>query len=374
VSAQPLNRGGAAGRFGPATPRACHDFIHASVEVDDPRPPSKRAPAVVFGLAWALGWPACASPMPSALVATQAHPAAAAPEFTLVALPDTQYYSAAHPEIFRAQTQWITSQQRDRHIAVVVHEGDIVDADEPWQWARAFESLHPLEGVVPCLLSTGNHDYTRTGNTIQRTTQIGAYFPEPIAAPGTRAQGTFEPGQIENSFQIIDAPGGAWLIVALEFGPRDAALAWADGILKQHRSMPAIVVTHAYLRSDDTRYDVSVPALDWNPHRYLKTETAGAVNDGQEIWRKLIVGNANVRFVLCGHDLGDGVGRLTSVRPDGSRVHQILANYQMGALGGAGYLRLMRFLPARHHVEVQTYSPFLDRFKTDPANMFDLDY
>ena len=54
--------------------------------------------------------------------------------------------------------------------------------------------------------------------------------------------------------------------------------------------------------------------------------------------------------------------------------HQILANYQMGALGGGGYLRLMRFAPARRRVEVQTYSPFLDRFKTDPDNAFELDY
>ena len=81
-----------------------------------------------------------------------------------------------------------------------------------------------------------------------------------------------------------------------------------------------------------------------------------------------------MRFVLCGHDLGDGVGRLTSVRADGTRVHQILANYQMGALGGAGYLRLMRFVPARRHVEVRTYSPYLDRFKSDAANAFELEY
>ena len=94
----------------------------------------------------------CASPMPATVVATQAHPDTAT-EFTLVALPDTQYYSAAHPEIFDAQTRWIAAHEADHHIAAVVHEGDIVDADEPWQWARAFESLHRLDDVVPYLLS-----------------------------------------------------------------------------------------------------------------------------------------------------------------------------------------------------------------------------
>jgi len=312
--------------------------------------------------------------MPATGVATQAHPDTAT-EFTVVALPDTQYYAAAHPDIFDAQTRWIADHQADHHIAAVVHEGDIVDADEPWQWARAFESLHQLDDVVPYLLSTGNHDYTRTGNSsIGRATRIGDYFPEPAVARGSRAQGMFERGHVENSFQLIDAPGGAWLILTLEFGPRDAVIAWADGILRQHTATPAIIVTHAYLRSDDTRYDHDTPALDWNPHRYVDASAPGGVNDGQEIWRKLIAPSSNVRFVLCGHDLGDGVGRLTSVRADGSRVHQILANYQMGALGGGGYLRLMRFVPGRRHVEVRTYSPYLDRFKTDGSNAFDLEY
>ena len=44
----------------------------------------------------------------------------------------------------------------------MVHEGDIVDKDEPRQWASASESLHLLDGVVPYMLSSGNHDYSRS--------------------------------------------------------------------------------------------------------------------------------------------------------------------------------------------------------------------
>lgn len=363
--------GGEVGQWEPGAFRARCDFTHPRRGADDSRTDAARCRGgAALAALLAAG---CASPIPATVVATQAHPDTAI-EFTLVALPDTQYYSAAHPEIFDAQTRWIAAHEGDHHIAAVVHEGDIVDADEPWQWARAFESLHRLDGVVPYLLSTGNHDYARTGNSIGRASRIGDYFPEPAIARGSRAEGMFEPGHVENGFQIIDTPGGAWLILTLEFGPRDAVLDWAYGVLRQHAATPAIVVTHAYLRSDDTRYDHDTPALDWNPHRYVRADAPGGVNDGQEIWRKLVARNSNVRFVLCGHDLGDGVGRLTSVRPDGTRVHQILANYQMGALGGGGYLRLLRFVPARRRVEVSTYSPFLDRFKSDAANAFELEY
>lgn len=316
----------------------------------------------------------CASPIPSAMAATRVLPLEAEPQFTLVALPDTQYYAAAHPEVFRAQTQWIVGKRKTQEIALVVHEGDIVDADEPRQWANARESLGLLDGVVPYILSTGNHDYTRKGDRLTRDSLIDTYFPELSRARATRLEGTFEPWHIENSFQILDAPGGPWLILSLEFGPRDAVLSWADRLLRQHASLPAIVVTHAYLRADNARYDHTAERAGWNPHRYLDDRASGAVNDGEEIWRKLVVKNHNILFVLCGHELGDGVGRLTSVRPDGSRVHQILANYQMGPLGGGGYLRLMRFTPAKRRVQVRTYSPFLDRFKTDPDNAFELEY
>ena len=93
------------------------------------------------------------------------------------------------------------------------------------------------------------------------------------------------------------------------------------------------------------------------------------INDGEMIWQKLIVPNANVRLVLCGHDFG--AARLTSTRPDGSRVHQMLADYQwLDALGGSGYLRTLEFDYAKKEIRVETYSPYLDQFLTDDANQF----
>jgi hypothetical protein len=146
-------------------------------------------------------------------------------------------------------------------------------------------------------------------------------------------------------------------------------------VLKRHANLPAIVLTHAYLDADGTRYDhASRGDQPWNPHRYFADDQAGAVNDGEELWRKLISRHDNVRFVLCGHALDDGTGRLTSRRADGSAVQQIVANFQTGPLGGAGYLRLMRFSPRDRTVDVQTYSPYLDRYKRDPENEFDLAY
>ena len=316
--------------------------------------------------------PACETSTQLSATSDGALPAGA---FAFVVLPDTQYYASDHPEILDAQTQWILKERTANNLLLVVHEGDIVDKDDPRQWTRVSESLHNLDGVVPYALSSGNHDYQRSGHLVSRQSMIDRYFPPATFAAMPSFGGTFESEHIENSFQVIGAPGGPWLILSLEFGPRDAVLEWASSIAKQHASMPAIVVTHAYLYSDNTRYDhLTRPDQLWNPHLYLDDSVAGSVNDGEEIWRKLIAGNDNIRFVLCGHDIEDGVGRLTSTRPDGSQVHQLLANYQMLPMGGGGFLRLMLFFPEDRRVALRTYSPFLNSFKTDPDNQFELDY
>jgi hypothetical protein len=304
-----------------------------------------------------------------------ANRAASGRDFTVVALPDTQYYAASHPEILAAQVDWIVRERAAQEIALVVHEGDIVDQDLPEQWSRAASSLHVLDGMVPYLLGVGNHDYERRGRVLVRNTLMDRYFPSAISDPGSSASGLFEPGHRENAFEVVETPAGRWLVIALEFGPRDAVLEWASGIASRFAALPAIVVTHAYLAADDSRLDhVDRPDQRWNPHRYLDDSTVGSVNDGEEIWRKLVSRNSNILFVLCGHDLGDGVGRLTSVRQDGTIVHQLLANYQTQSLGGGGYLRIMRFAPSRRSVRVTTYSPYWNQFKSDPDNDFTLDY
>jgi hypothetical protein len=298
----------------------------------------------------------------------------APPPATIVVLPDTQYYASNYPDVFTSQTSWIVEQKSALSIAAVLHVGDIVDdANSAAQWTVANTAMRQLDGLVPYVLVPGNHDTDATRNGL-----IDSYF-----APATMPwiTGTMADGQIENNFTLVDIGPQKWLVLGLEFGPRDAVMTWADAVLKAYPNLPAIIVTHAYLYSDGKRYDIAISGNDmskknyqyWIPQYYGYTASEG-INDGEQIWEKLILPNPNVRLVFSGHMTG--AARLSSARPDGSIVHQMLSDYQWfrsdkaDYYGGGGYLRVLQFDYGKKEIRVATYSPYLDQYLTDDANQF----
>ena len=101
---------------------------------------------------------------------------------------------------------------------------------------------------------------------------INTYFPPTHFSAFSWFGDTFEAGHVENSFSVLPVDRGraSWLVLALEFGPRDEVLAWAASVLDAYRLTPAIIVTHAYLYRDGTPYDRSLtPHQQFNPHDYV---------------------------------------------------------------------------------------------------------
>ena len=294
-----------------------------------------------------------------------------APEerFTLVALPDTQNIVLAYPEMFYAQGYWIRANAATLNIKYVVHEGDITNNATEEEWRAADHMFRQLDGHVPYALALGNHDYPGGGGVASRDTSgFDDHFPPSRmqAQPGFAA--LLDPSSAVNAAYAFEANGQTWMIFALEFGPRDHVLSWVAGILAVNPAVNAILVTHAYLFVDGTRFDAANRTDQYSgPHAYDTDGRLGGVNDGEEMWHKLIAETPQIRFVLCGHMHAQA--RLTSERPGAPPVHQLLADYQHEVYGGYGYLRLLTFEPDGR-VIVQTYSPFLDRYRDDEDNDF----
>lgn len=294
--------------------------------------------------------------------------------WSIVVLPDTQYYASDYPETFAAQTRWIGEQVVALDVQFVLHVGDVTDDNGHSQWQVAREAFDAIEGEVPYVLTTGNHDYGEGGNASHRETLLHEYFPvaEAMARPGFG--GLFEPERLDNSWHLFETPSGPWLVLALEFGPRDEVVAWADEVLSAHPGVPSILLTHAYLHhanGESARYDVTGEVEQpYSPHTYGIADLPGGVNDGEALYQKLVRRHDQIDFVFSGHVIPDGVGRLTSVQDGGGIVHELLSDYQSFEMGGQGYLRVLTFTEGE--VSVRTYSPVLDGELEDPGNRFTL--
>ncbi len=297
--------------------------------------------------------------------------------WTLAVLPDTQIYAQTYPQHFNAQTQFLVDQRDALNIKMVLHEGDITNNNNVPQWNNAKASMSKLDGVIPYIMAPGNHDYGPGGNAADRTTfyHNPEYFgPTTPYATQPSMGGFFEAGKTDNAWSTFTAGGQEWLALALEFGPRDAVVDWANDVVAANPDKLVMMVTHAYMYYDETIYDWATKgsSQNWNPHSYGVANGPGGVNDGQELWDKLVSKHENFRLVFNGHVLSDGTGYRATLGDHGNVVHQMLANYQMKTQGGMGDMRLLEFLPDGETVNVRTYSPVLGRYDTASDQQFTL--
>jgi hypothetical protein len=254
-----------------------------------------------------------------------------------------------------------------------LHLGDIVNtpmATNQWQNAKAAMSI--LDGEVPYAFATGNHDHGSAGVASDRATIVNNYFPASNYVSWPTFGGTMETNKMENSYHLFNAGGVDWLILSLEWGPRNSPIAWANQIITNYPNHRAILITHAYMYFDETRYDWATKgnSQSWSPYSYGTANDIGGTNDGEDLWKKLVKIHPNFAMVFNGHVLNDGLGRLSSTNDFGGTVHQMLVNYQMKPLGGEAFLRMVEFLPDGKTVQVKAYSPLYGIYKTDSQNQF----
>jgi hypothetical protein len=290
--------------------------------------------------------------------------------WSLVLLPDTQCYSDQFPGLFTLQTHWIAKNRDKYNIRYVLTLGDITDKNTDREWIRAREAMSELDGNVPYAIVVGNHDYTPHGNVGKGTSGAQKYFPVAKFRDWPTFGGVMQKDDITNSYHLFSAGGVDWIVLALEWAPRDKTVQWANEILAKYPKRTAILVTHAYLYDDSTRYDFAAKkdSQTWNPHSYA---TGAIVNDGEELWQKLVRKN-NFAFTFNGHvcHVPDCTGFLSSKNDCGRTTHQMLVDYQARQLGGEGYLRILEFLPDGKTVHVKSYSPLYDKYLSDPGDQF----
>ncbi|SFG66862.1 metallophosphoesterase [Pedobacter insulae] len=292
----------------------------------------------------------------------------------IVLLPDTQTYAEKYPEVLDAQLTWIA--KNAKKIDFVLQQGDLTQNNNVKEWGIVKNAFAKIDNKVPYVLAAGNHDMGSGPGLfadVRNTSLFNTYFGEQNLKK--YYGGSFEVGKLENAYFLFQTGKVKWLVITLEFGPRNEVLEWAGKIASKYADRLGIVNTHAYMYSDNTRIGVGD---NWRPQAYGigKDQGEKAVNDGEQIWDKLISKNQNIRWVFSGHILNSGVGTLISTNEKSLPVYQMLANYQEGVKGsikgGNGFLRIVDLDFKEKSAQIRTFSPFLNEYKLDTANNFTL--
>jgi len=286
-------------------------------------------------------------------------------EFTVVTLPDTQNYSQYYPQILTSQTQWIAANANALNIQFVLGLGDIVNnGSDRTQYANADASYRVLDNAkVPYLAALGNHDYKSATPMTRDATVFNSYFGPSRYQGKSYYGGNFPAGSNENFYGVFNVNGTSYLVLCLEFIPRDQTIEWASAVISENQDKKIIVVTHAFLTPSGLRQG----HCDGNSAEFFGL--AGD-NDADALWSKLISKYPNVTMVLNGHDTGYASRQDLGV--NGNLVNQIVSDYQDWPNGGGGYLRIMTFKPALNRVDITSYSPYYNQYLTDTDNTFSL--
>jgi hypothetical protein len=289
-------------------------------------------------------------------------------DFTIVALPDTQYYtnSPSNSAIFSAQTKWIVQNRASRNIVFVTGLGDIVqDGDSTaseWQVAdNAYGALEDpvstsLAQGIPYSAAVGNHDQSPNGAGSDASTGLFNQFFGISRFSGRSYYGGHYGSDNDNNYELFSAGTIDFIIINLEYDttPEQQVLDWADGLLTTYASRRAIITTHYLINTG-------------NPGSWS--------SQGQAIYNALS-DHPNLFLMLGGHVSGEGRRQDTAV--GGNVVYSLLSDFQSDANGGDGWLRVMTFSPANDTIRIQTFSPTRNggsgEFQTDADSQFTLNY
>ena len=282
-------------------------------------------------------------------------------DFTVVLLPDTQNYSESYPDTYVSQTRWIKDRKQADNIKFVIHLGDIVqnynNSEEEWKVADRAHQV--LDGDVPYSVLPGNHDMEYVNKKLLRNTRLYNKYFSPARFEKSSWYGGHMGETNDNNYCFFEAAGTKFMVLSLEYAPRNETLDWANKVVAAHPERRVIVATHCYMRPKerDTQSGRAYGLAD---------------NSGQDVWEKFVRKHANIFLVVSGHVLGAGMQ--TSTNDAGRPVHEMLVDYQGLSNGGDGWLRILRFAPAENKIHIEAYSPLLDKHNKDAAHTFTLDY
>lgn len=264
--------------------------------------------------------------------------------FTIVVIPDTQFYSANYPEIFTQQTEWIVDNIDVLNIKIVVHLGDLVNTpDSIQQWDNANKSMSVLDGKVPYTVLPGNGDFKESDFNNYDT-----YFGYKRFENYPWYGGHFPSDSNRNSYALLTIGDLKFGFLNIQFDPDNSELGWANDVVSSNPDYRFFIATHNYVSQ------------------------AGHSAMGNRIWEGFAKKRDNIFFITNGHKWTEA--KYESAGVNGNTVYEILSNYQSEPNGGNGKLRYYVFIPSENRIEAYTYSTYTNSYSSGPNSQFSMYY
>ncbi|MBO5753619.1 MAG: metallophosphoesterase [Proteobacteria bacterium] len=286
--------------------------------------------------------------------------------FSIVLLPDTQYYTrtGGSKKIYGEQTQWIVDNAKKENIKFVIHLGDITDHNYTDEWKIASAAHEKLDKAgIKYSISTGNHDYKGNESMSRSRSKFATYFNnDRMNKAFPNATSTWFSGYkwIANSYSTFQVGNIKFLVLALEYAPRKDVICWADEIIQKFPDHYVIVETHSYLTHNS--------ATDSSKYAGGASSTYASHGlSGSEVYKELVSRHSNVILAVGGH-VGDSEFR-TKKGHNKNTVNEMLVDYQFekkcssGSCtdhckgtedSGNGWLRQLIFDPKTNTVQAKT--------------------
>ncbi len=271
--------------------------------------------------------------------------------FSLVLIPDTQYYLAyiehkkANNHLYPKQMQWIADHKDSENIRFVMHMGDVVNSNLKAEYVAAQEAQKKISDVgIPYSISTGNHEYKQGDSTNKSPARSRSFFADYFNDEFMKKsyQGKdlswfhgFKYGH--SMYATFNVGNLKFAVLALEYAPRKDVLCWADNListeLKDHY---VILTTHAYLQSngrgnneneiDESKYKYfnGVTTHYGDKKTYLKYTPFGA--SGDDVYRELAARHSNVILVAGGHFCE--IASRNRKGYNGNMIHETVVDFQ----------------------------------------------
>lgn len=352
-------------------------------------------------------------------------------EFTIVAMPDTQWYMEGRDTLwfndanhalgydlpgthamFDAQIDWIKANAVSENIVYVAGLGDIVDGGDissyhdiglpntsEWDLAKYYYNLetsfsgHPHG--IPYGLSVGNHDQTGHGWSLTippypfthtpTTSLYNQYFGISHFTPHSVANGGYYGGSYttqennnDNHFDLFTAGGINFIVIYLEYDDgvtSDGVHHHQYGTLLENWAYNLLTTTYASRKAIIVTHALTLPNPTANTNYGAKPALYTKALDTYNRLKSL----PNVFLMLGGHTGGyPQSGSTEGIEGEGYRqdtynghtIRSITSNYQWRQYGGDGLMRVMKFSVIKDQISIKTYSPYSNTYETDGDSQF----